>query len=56
MQDNVPTQPRHGWADLLRLVGAIRRLAYDRSLEPDDAMRRIRDTFGVYDGIFDDDC
>ncbi len=32
------------------------RLAYDRSVEPDDAMRRIRDTFGVYDGIFDDDC
>lgn len=24
--------------------------------KPDDAMRRIRDTFGVYDGIFDDDC
>jgi hypothetical protein len=32
------------------------RLAYDRSLEPDDAMRKIRDTFRVYDGISDDDC
>jgi hypothetical protein len=44
---------RHGWADLLRLVGAVRRLAYDGSLAPDDAMRRIRDAFGVYDGRID---
>jgi hypothetical protein len=51
-----PPEPgRHGWADLLRLVGAVRRLAYDRSLAPDDALRRIRDAFGVYDGIIDDD-
>jgi hypothetical protein len=50
-----PPEPRHSWNDLLRLVGAVRRLAYDRSLEPDDAMRRIRDAFGVYDGRIDDD-
>ena len=51
-----PPEPgRHGWADLLRLVDAVRALAYDRSLEPDDAMRRIRDAFGVYDGRIDDE-
>ena len=44
-----PDPGRHGWAELLTLVGAIRRLAYDRSLAPDDAMRRIRDTFADYD-------
>jgi hypothetical protein len=27
----------------------------DRSLAPDDAMRRVRHRFGVYDGLFDDD-
>ena len=51
-----PQQPgRHGWAELLRLVGDVRRLAYDRSLAPDDAMRRIRDAFGVNDGIIIED-
>jgi hypothetical protein len=51
-----PPEPgRHDWNELLRLVGAVRRLAYDRSLAPDDAMRRIRDTFGEYDGRFDDE-
>ena len=51
MSDSIPSpEPgRHGWAELLTLVGAIRRLAYDRSLAPDDAMRRIRDTFADYD-------
>jgi hypothetical protein len=44
---------RHGWAELLTLVGAVRRLAYDRTLAPDDAMRRIRDAFDVYDGRAD---
>jgi hypothetical protein len=39
---------------LQRLVGDVRRLAYDRSLASDDAMRRIRDAFGEYDGIVDD--
>jgi hypothetical protein len=32
---------RHWWAELLTLVGTVRRLAYDRTLAPDDAMRRI---------------
>jgi hypothetical protein len=52
----MPEPGRHCWAELLRLVGDVRKLAYDRSLAPDDAMRRIRDRFGVYYGIFDDDC
>jgi hypothetical protein len=30
-------------------------LAYDRTLAPDDAMRRIRDRFGEYDGLFHDE-
>jgi hypothetical protein len=37
MQDKVPITPepgRHGWAELLTLVGAVRRTAYDRTLEP----------------------
>jgi hypothetical protein len=45
----MPEPGHHGWADLLRLVGDVRRLAYDRSLAPDDAMRRIRDRFLDYD-------
>jgi hypothetical protein len=32
------------------LIQRIRRIAYDFSLAPDDAMRRIRDEIGVYDG------
>ena len=45
-----PSEPgRHGIAELLALVGDVRHLAYDRSLAPDDAMRRIRDRFLVYD-------
>jgi hypothetical protein len=45
-----PSEPaRHGWADLLALVGAIRRLAYDLTIAPEDAMRRIRDVFADYD-------
>jgi hypothetical protein len=34
---------------LFALVGDLRRLAYDGSLAPDDAMRRIRDRFLIYD-------
>jgi hypothetical protein len=38
-----PREPaRYGWADLLRLVGAVRRLALDRSLAPPEALGRIR--------------
>jgi hypothetical protein len=46
-----PPKPgrRHGWAELFALVGDLRRLAYDGSLAPDDAMRRIRDRFLIYD-------
>jgi hypothetical protein len=36
-------------ADVLALVDRLRRLAFDRSLAPDDAMRRIRDEFLDYD-------
>jgi hypothetical protein len=45
-----PPQRPHTWAELLTLVGAIRRIAYDITLEADDAMRRIRDAFRAYDG------
>ena len=51
----MPEPGRHSWTDLLRLVDDVRRLAHDRSLAPDGAMRHIRDVFGVYDGIFDAD-
>jgi hypothetical protein len=45
-----PQEPgRHSWADLLRLVGAVRRLAFDRTLPPSEAMGRIRDAFHDYD-------
>jgi hypothetical protein len=40
---------RHGWADLLTLVGAIRRIAFDQSMAPDDQMRIVRDLFLSYD-------
>jgi hypothetical protein len=33
----------HSIADLLTLVGAIRRIAFDVTLEAGDALRRIRD-------------
>jgi hypothetical protein len=49
------TTGRHGWADLLTLVAAVRRLAFDRTLDDADRSRRIRDTFREYDGEFDDD-
>jgi hypothetical protein len=49
-----PLEPgRHGWAELLTLVGAVRRLAFDTSLPPTEAMGRIRDAFHDYDGRFD---
>ena len=46
--------PRHGWAELLTLVGDLRRLAYDSSLDDADRARRIRDRLGVYDSTIDD--
>jgi hypothetical protein len=44
-----PEPARHGWAELLTLVGAIRRIAYNETMPPDDQMRRIRDAFLDYD-------
>jgi hypothetical protein len=45
-----PSEPaRHGWAELLTLVDAIRRLAYDRTLAPNYALGRIRDLFRDHD-------
>jgi hypothetical protein len=41
--------PRHGVAELLTLVGAVRRLAFDQTLPPSEALGRIRDAFGDYD-------
>ena len=37
-----------------RDVDWARGLAYDRSLAPDDAMRRIRNAIGEHDGVFAD--
>jgi hypothetical protein len=34
---------------LLRLVGAVRQLAFDRNLPPSEALGRIRDAFRDYD-------
>jgi hypothetical protein len=45
-----PHEPgRHGWAELLTLVGAVRRLAFDRSLPPSESLCRIRDACRNYD-------
>jgi hypothetical protein len=46
---NRPEPPRRGWAELLGLVGDLRRLAYDPSLDDADHTRRLRDRFGQYD-------
>jgi hypothetical protein len=35
--------------ELLTLVGAVRRLAFDRTLPPSEALGRIRDAFNDYD-------
>ena len=45
-----PPEHLHTWAELLTLVGAIRRIAYDITLEASDAMRRIRDLYADHDG------
>jgi hypothetical protein len=36
---------------MLTLVGAVRRLAFDRTLPPSQALGGIRDAFREYDGI-----
>jgi hypothetical protein len=38
----------HTWAELLQLVGAVRRMAFDRTLPP-EALGRIRDAYHDYD-------
>ena len=45
----MPGPGRRGWADLLTLVGGVRRLAFDRNLPPSEALGRIRDAFRSYD-------
>ena len=40
---------RHGWAELLRLVDTVRRLAFSGNLPPAEALGRIRDAFHDYD-------
>jgi hypothetical protein len=46
-----PPEQQHTWADLLRLVGEIRRIAYLPSYQttPDEQMRAIRDAFYDHD-------
>jgi hypothetical protein len=44
-----PEPARHTIADLLKLIGAVRRIAYDVTLEAGDALRRIRDLYADYD-------
>ena len=48
MGSTVPSG-HHTWAELLRLVGAVRRLAFDRTLPPSEALGRIRDAYQDYD-------
>jgi hypothetical protein len=45
-----PPERPHTRRELLTLVGAIRRIGYDITLEAGDALRRIRDLFAEYDG------
>jgi hypothetical protein len=49
-----PPQPGHNWADLLRLVDELKRLAFDRTLDDADRSRRIRDAIREHAGEFDD--
>ena len=45
-----PQEPGcHTWAELLRLTTAVRRLAFDRTLPPSEALGRIRDAYRDYD-------
>ena len=48
MESTVPSG-QHTWAELLCLVSAVRRLAFDRTLPAPEALGRIRDAFGDYD-------
>jgi hypothetical protein len=42
-------EPHHGIAELLRLVGVVRRLAFESNLPPPEELGRIRDAFNDYD-------
>jgi hypothetical protein len=44
-----PEPARHGIAESLALIDHLRRLAFDGSLSPDDALRRVRDAFNAHD-------
>jgi hypothetical protein len=44
-----PPEHPHTWAELLTLVGQVRRIAYDITLDAGDALRRIRDAFADHD-------
>ena len=43
------TRTPPGITELLRLVGAVRRLTFDRTLPASEAMGRIRDAYRDYD-------
>ena len=45
-----PPEPRHTWADLLTLIGDIRRLAFG-DCHQIEALGRIRVAIREYDGV-----
>ena len=49
-----PPEPRHNWADLLRLVDELRRIGFDRSIDDADRARGIRDAIRQHYSEFDD--
>ncbi|HET6753644.1 MAG TPA: hypothetical protein VFH23_06815 [Jiangellaceae bacterium] len=49
MSNIMPEPGRHGWAELLTLVSAVRRLAFDRTLPASEALGWIRDAYRDYD-------
>ena len=53
MESTVPSG-HHTWAELLRLVGAVRRAAFDRTLPPPEALGSIRDAFHEFYRVFGD--
>jgi hypothetical protein len=56
-QRTIADQHFEKYLRLVELVATIRIVVYDRHLDAADQMCRIRDAFGVYDGILDaEDC
>jgi hypothetical protein len=49
-----PPDRQHSMANVLALVTAIRKVAFDRSLKNDDIARAVRDLIREHDGEFDD--